>query len=320
MNRNAGQQRAENSMNDAETSQPGPAGENDRGEPIGDPENSRTDAGSMDPSGNSAGSDELDEEIARFSRLSAEMKDCLSGIIRKTKDAVVALEEIQNSVEQKKGELKEVHAIEACAASLKALEEEYRIQKEEFAASMQDRRRQWTEEENLRRKEEEAYMEDLQRRRQQQQQEFERKMVEERSLLRNKMEDELREILQEARDRQRVFEEELQKRERALGNREQECGRLIQELESLMKRLAERRTRDVRGPISPVAPSPAAKACSGDWRSGRDASPGTREPVGRDEGASVISVRRMLLQKNQPGASRIAGEETRDSCTLENNS
>lgn len=301
-------------MKDAETNQPEPAGEDDRGVPVGDPENSGTDADSMSQSENSAGSDELNEEIARFSQLSAEMKDCLSGIIRKTKDAVVALGEIQNSVERKKRELKEVHAIEACAASLRALEEEYRVQKEEFVASVEDRRRQWAEEASLRSKEEEAYREDLQRRRQQQQQEFERKMAEERSLHRNKMEEELRKILQEARDRQRAFEEELQKRERALDSREQECGRLIQELESFMQRLAERKSRDVRDMISP------AKACSGDWRTGRDVYPGTRESVSRDEGSSVISVRRMLLQKNQPGRSRIAGEENRDSHTLENNS
>jgi len=142
-------------MNDAENRQPEPAEEDGGRGHAGDPADSLTDADSTGRPAKSPDSEGLSAEIARFSHLVSEMKDCLSSIISKTKDAVDSFGEIQNSVERKKRELRELHAIEASAASLKELEEAHRIRKEEFAASMEDRRRRWAEEEDLRRREEE---------------------------------------------------------------------------------------------------------------------------------------------------------------------
>jgi hypothetical protein len=309
---------AENSMDDAGTRQPGPPAGNGIGMPAGNPENS-------------SGSNFLPAEIARFSRLSSEIMNCLAKIIRETEDAANTLAEIRSSVERKQRELQEVYAIETSAASLKALEEEHRSQAEKFAASMDERRRHWAEEENLRRTEEEEYRENLKRRRQQEQQVYERKIVEERSSLRNKMEEELRRILQEANDKQSAIEEELQNRERALARREEECGRLIGELELFMKRLAVRKGGIYASALSPMNPAPGTKTGSGEWPpggdsgsssapGGRDDCPAAAEYLNSEESTPVISVRRMLLQRAPLGAPRLTGQKSRDVRPLDSKS
>ena len=251
-------------MNDAETGKPELPAENGGGQTTGDPGGLHKETGSTDRPEKVAGGDDLNGEISRLSRLSSDMRDGLSNIIRKTRTAADKLDEIQNSVERKKQELIELHAIEACVTSLKALEQEHRVREEKFAALMETRRRQWAEEENLRRSE----------------------------------------------------EEELRKRERALNSREEECGRLIQELDSLMKRLAEHKSRNEQGAFSSLASASRTRAYPREWHSGGDPYPGAR----RNEGSPVISVRRMLIQNDAPGASRTAGEENRDLHPFENNS
>jgi chromosome segregation ATPase len=307
-------------MGDTENGQPKPSAEDGVGDTAGNPGDLSAAAGSTARSETPADADDLHGEAVRLSRLSSEMKDCLSNIIRKTRNAAETLDEIQNSLERKKQELKELYAIEACVTSLKALEEEHRVREEKFAALMENRRRQWAEEEDLRRREEEEYGRNLKRRRQQQQQEYERSMIEERSRLRNNMEEELRKILQETRDKQSAREEELQKREQALNGREVECRRLIQELDSLMKRLVERKSRHRQGAFSSLASDSLTRTPSLDRHSGGDPYPDAKESTNRDAGSSVISVRRMLLKADSPGASRIAGGETRDSHPFDNNS
>lgn len=316
-------------MDDAGRKQPDTHGEKGMVMPAGDPGIPLTEENPQDGCENSGDSESLPAEIARISSLSSEMQDCLSSIIRRTKDAADKLEEIRNSVELKRRELKEIYAIEACAASMKALEEEYRIQKEKFAASMENRRRQLAEEEKLRRAEEEEYRESLQRRRQQQQQEYELKMAEERSLFRNRMEEELRKVLQEARDKESAIEEELRKREHALNRREEECGRLIEELELFMKRLAVRRGIDDRGALSSMAPDSGAGDRPGRLRIGGepryssgigsgDIHPGAGEHP--DEDPPVISVRRMLFRRGPLGASRLTPGESGDPHALDSSS
>jgi len=116
-----------------------------------------------------------------------------------------------------------------------------------------------------------------------------------------------------------------------LNSREAECERLIQQLELFMKRLAGRKVGIKEGTFSSTAPASGAKAHSDGWLSSGDSHssgavgsgdtyPGSEESLNRDEGPSVISVRRMLLRKDPPGPSRLAGEETRDPHTLEDNS
>lgn len=187
-------------------------------------------------------------DIERFSRLSSELKDCLSGITRKIIKSLDELKSIQQAITQKKHELKEVYAVETSASALDNLREEHRLKQSEFESFMESQRRLWEEEKALREKEDEEYRQALKLRRKREEEEYNHKLAREQLLVRQKLEEELRQIRRQTIEKQELLKQDLIKREQALKEKELEWVRLIQELEMFMTRLVERTRKkdDVR--------------------------------------------------------------------------
>ena len=252
-------------MNDAEMKRQNPSGENskDTVHPQAESSSEHTDAkehihASVDPKS-------ILSEIEHFFRLSSDMKDCLLSMIQKTKDAVDVLKVIQHETESKKEELKQIHDIEASAVALEKLAEEHQRQKEKFKTFIEEQRRQWAEEKALKEKAETEYWETLNRSRQQEIQEYQKKLSEEKSFLRKKMEEELSAVLHEGREKQKEIVEELNKRERALKDKERECGQLIHELEKYLTGLAARAGQGNKEALSFIQPSKKKTVPTNAW-------------------------------------------------------
>jgi len=272
----------------------------------------------------SADTESLLKEVERFSHLNSDMKDCLLSMIQKTKDVVGALCFVQKAVEKKKKELNYLNDMEASAAELERLAGEHRIQTEKFDGYMKDQRRQWAEEKKLREKEETVYRENLKRSRQEEKKEHKHKLAEEKSTLREKMKEELHGILRQVREEQKEMEEGLDRRERALKKREEECSRLVQELDLLMTKLAVQKRMDNRDVFSSDTVSPKMTTFANRWYASDDAPsvqkvddgpplPGVREDPNEYENPPIMSVREKLLQESPVGAIQANQNENRDS-------
>lgn len=179
-------------------------------------------------------------EIERFSRLTSDLKDCLLNMIHKTKDAMDALGTVERAVEEKKGELKQLHGIETAAVSLEKLIEEHRRQREEFDSFITEQRRHWAEEKALREKEDSEYRENLERCRQQEMQDYARELADEKSAMREKMEEEIHALQSRIHEKQREIEADIENRERVINKKEEDISRLVRELELFMAKLEAR--------------------------------------------------------------------------------
>ncbi len=249
-------------------------------------------------------------DIERFSRLSSELKDCLSGITRKIIESLNELKSIQQDVAGKKQELKELYDIEASAEALQHLNEEHRLKQSEFEGFMEGQRRLWEEEKNLREKEDEEYRQVLKIRRKREEEEYKHKLAREELAARQKLEEELLQLRQQNVEKQELLKQDLLKREKALKEKELEWVRLIQELELFMTGLVERTRKKNAGCVSGVTdPGKGAVPIHADVASDapagirkyaeEDKKPGIAEEPNGNADPSVASVREMLLSQGR---------------------
>jgi preprotein translocase subunit Sss1 len=245
-------------------------------------------------------------DIERFSRLSSELKDCLSGITRKIIDSLDELKSVQQDVAQKKQELKELYDIEASAEALQYLDEEHRLKQSEFEGFMEGQRRLWEEEKNLREKEDKEYRQVLKMSRKREEEEYKHKLAGEELAARQKLEEELLQLRQRNIEKQELLKQDLLKREKALKEKELEWVRLIQELELFMTGLVERTRKKNAGSVSDVTdPGKGAAPMHGDASAGfkkyteDENKPGIAEETDGKADPSVASVREMLLSQGR---------------------
>lgn len=233
-------------------------------------------------------------EIERFSSLSSELRDCLLRIIHKTKDAMEAFSSVEQAVKSKENELKQIHDIEASAAALERLVEQNRRQKEEFENFMEGQRRLWDEEKSLREREDAEYRENLERRRQRDLEDHRRKLDEEKSAIRKEMEAQFDAAQRESLQRRKEIEARFEEREHALKEKEQECARLVRELELFMAGL-EHKARNAGDAFPKTSGSVPA------WTSYGQAGSSAGFPVDSNEDANsrAESERDMLLAKDR---------------------
>jgi len=202
---------------------------------------------------------------------------------------------IEQAVEQKKAELKELHDVEASASALKSLIEEHRSQKEEFEKFIESQRHLWEEEKAKKEREEEEYR---------------RKWSEEQLIIRRNLEEELSVIQQQSIEKHTLLEKDLLKREQVLKNKELEWGNLIRELELFMKRLVARTRRDhtrvssVEVDLQKDAPPVEDSAVSNSPLSCRNLSDekkisGTEGEADESANPSIESIREMLLSQGR---------------------
>ena len=143
-------------------------------------------------------SEGLFNELERFSRLSSDLKKCLSDVAHRLRNSMDELDTVQQMIVQKKAELKKIYDIEASAAALETLIAEHRSQKEEFENFIEAQRHLWEEEKMKKEREEEAYR---------------RKWSEEQLKIRRNLEEELRVIQKQSIEKHEVLERDLIKRE-----------------------------------------------------------------------------------------------------------
>ncbi|MBN2243416.1 MAG: hypothetical protein JW793_12080 [Acidobacteria bacterium] len=197
-------------------------------------------------------------EIERFSRLSCDLKDCLSAITRKIIDSLSELKTVRQALAWKKEELKELCGMETSAAALMKLQEEHRLKQSEFEDFIENRRRLWEEEQERMRKEDEEYRRALGIRRREEEEAFRSRLDREMVLGRQKLEEELRQVRQQEIEKQESLKRDLAEREQALERKELEWIRMIRELELLMTRLMEQTRKKSPGT------EPAAAGCRED--------------------------------------------------------
>ena len=249
-------------------------------------------------------------DIERFSRLSSELKDCLSGITRKIIDSLNDLKSVQQDVARKKQELKELYDIEASAEALQLLNEEHRLKQSEFEGFMESQRRLWEEEKNLREKEDEEYRQVLKIRRKREEEEYKQKLVREELAARQKQEEELLQLRQRNIEKQELLKQDFLRREKALKEKELEWVRLIQELELFMTGLVERTRKRNAGSVPDVTdPGKGALPIHADVASDvpaglkknteGDKKPGIAEEPDANADPSIASVREMLLSQGR---------------------
>lgn len=198
--------------------------------------------------------DEISAEIARFSRLSYDLTEFLSGLSRKIQGWMAELNGIQSQIDLKKEELKRLHEIEAASATLEQLREEQRSRKESFESLMASERRNWDEEKARRRLEEEQYIENLRVQRQREEEEHRQRTAAEEQQARQRLEEELQSLREENRLKLEALEREFAQRELVLKEKETEWTQLVQELEQFMSRLANRTRSHVASPPASSAP------------------------------------------------------------------
>ncbi|MBN2319846.1 MAG: hypothetical protein JXR49_12240 [Acidobacteria bacterium] len=249
-------------------------------------------------------------EIERFSSLSSDLKDCISGITRKIIDSLNELKSVQQAVAQKKQELKQLYNIEESAAALQNLREEHRLKQNEFENFIESQRRLWEEEKALNEKEDEEYRQALKLRRKREEEEYRHRLDREQLVVRQKLEEELRQIRQQNIEKQELMKQDFLKREQALKEKELEWVRLIQELELFMTRLVERTRKKNAGLVSAAkdrkmnaAPTPGGvpsdtSAASEKNMNARE-NPAIAEELDDSAGTSVASVREMLLSQGR---------------------
>ncbi len=249
-------------------------------------------------------------DIERFSHLSSELKDCLSGITRKIINSLNELKSIKQDAAQKKKELMDLFEIEASAATLIKLREEHRLKQSEFENFMENQRRLWEEEKALKEREDEEYRQSQMSRRQQEEEDLKQRLAREETLIRQKLEEELIQIRRQNTEKQELLHRDLMKREQALKKKELEWVKLIQELELFMARLMARthreKTTDVlaagdrrKGSI-PISRGPTSDTVAANGNH-RGAGEKNGIPGDTDERAdpSVTSLREMLLSQER---------------------
>jgi len=267
--------------------------------------------------GNGTGKQESDQnlgdilgEIERFSRISSELKDCISEITRKIINSLDALKSVQQAVAAKRMELKDLFEMETSAAELKKLHEEQRLKQSEFEKVMENQRRLWEDEKALKEKEDEAYRQALKLRREREESDYRERLAREESAIRQKVEEELRLARQQTIEKQELLQQDLVERERALKEKELEWVRLIQELELFMTRLVERtRTKNAVGEVAAMNRNKNSVSPSGGMVAGtpaasihdRDLEVESEAAVVLDDttGPSVAAVRELLLSQER---------------------
>jgi hypothetical protein len=191
-------------------------------------------------------------EIKRFSHLSSDLMECLSGLSRNLQSSLEQLNEIQSEINLKKEELKRLYDIEVSATALHQLREDHRLRKESFEILMESQRNSWEEEKARRAQEDKEFLENLKIQRQREEEEYRQKLAIEQQDARQKVDEEMRALQQENRLKLGALEVDYRHRESILKEKESEWTQLIQELEEFMSRLANHaRSRAVAHSNSP---------------------------------------------------------------------
>ncbi len=184
--------------------------------------------------------EKLSGDIERFSNLSSELTQVMLRLSREIKISSEQLNQIRSEVESRKNELKTIRGIEASAAALERITEDYRQQKESFERVMANQRALWEEEKGNRLREEREYLENLRMRREREEEENRQKWAAEKLKAQQKLEEELNAIQQESLEKQQALERDCLQRELILKEKELEWVQLIQELEQFMSKLTRR--------------------------------------------------------------------------------
>ena len=179
-------------------------------------------------------------DIERFSNLSSELTQVMLRLSREIKISSEQLNRIRSEVESRKNELKTIRGIEASAAALQRITEDYRQQKESFERIMANQRTLWEEEKGNRAREEKEYLENLRMRREREEEENRQKWAAEKLKAQQKLDEELKAIQQESLEKQQALERDCLQRELILKEKELEWVQLIQELEQFMSKLTRR--------------------------------------------------------------------------------
>jgi hypothetical protein len=248
-------------------------------------------------------------DLERFSRLSSDLKKCLSDVELKIKNSVDEFNEVEQAVLNKKAELKEIYDIETSAAALANLVQEHRLKKAEFERFLESQHRLWEEEKKKKKLEEEEYRNALELERQREEEEYEKKWSEKRGIIQQKLEEELRAIQRQSSEQQKLLEIDLLNREQVLKKKELEWDKLIQELELFMTRLLARARKDSLGLIpdrpdiddtptvknNPISDTPPSPENVSDEKEMSD----IRRELDESASSSVASIREMLLSQER---------------------
>jgi DNA repair exonuclease SbcCD ATPase subunit len=246
--------------------------------------------------------EKLAAEIERFSALSSELRDLLSGLSREIKISAEQLNRIRSAIDLKRKELNTLHGIEGTIAELERLNREHLQKKESLDRAIESQRALWEEEKTRRIQEHKEYAENLQIRREREGEEYRQAWAAEKLKARQSLEEELKTIQQEALQKQQALERDCLERELALKEKELEWVQLIQELEQFMSKLI-RRSQAQTAALSaekgnlPASPGTAAGPASpsGEQNSG----PALAGEVPAEPGAAISSLKEMLLSQGR---------------------
>jgi len=172
----------------------------------------------------------LSAQLARFTHLNSELTVVLLGLSREVKNGLNQLNLIRSMIENKKGELKNLHDIEGTIAERDRLIEDSRLEKASFDRMMATQRAEWEAEKARHAREEAEYLENLRLQRQREEEEY-------RTAFQAKMNEELRIVRENNRKQQELLENHYREREQQLQQRGQEWAQLAAEMEQLISKI-----------------------------------------------------------------------------------
>ena len=253
--------------------------------------------------------EKLAAEIERFSTLSSELRDLLSGLSREIKISAEQLNRIRSAIDLQKRELKTLHGIEGTITELERLKQDHLQKKESFDRMVESQRALWEEEKTRRSREQKEHAENLQMRREREEEEYRQAWAAEKLKARQNLEEELKTVQQEALQKQQALERDCLERELALKQKELEWVHLIQELEQFMSKLIRRTQAQtaahsdsaVKENLPAFAETAAPSHDQGSAVSGPasgEQNPGRNE-VAEEPGAAISTLKEMLLSQGR---------------------
>jgi hypothetical protein len=179
-------------------------------------------------------------DIRHFLNISGELTSFLSELSEKIRSSAEQLKMIEQAVELKTEELKQLHNIEAAAAALEQLREDQRREKEQFEILMARQRGSWEKEKAARNQENEEYLDRLRAERQREEEAYRCQLAIEQAKAKQILAEELESIQKKYQANQETLEKDYLGRELGLKQKELEWLQLVQELERFMSKLSKR--------------------------------------------------------------------------------
>jgi colicin import membrane protein len=169
--------------------------------------------------------------------LSVQISKALADVSEHLIGEVQRLAAIREAVTLEREELQRLHKIDIATTAVDQLVQEYASKKQALEAEMSATRAAWDAEEKARERSEKEYDDNLKKQRQREAEEYEYKKALERKKLQDKFDEETRALDKRNREKQEALEKSWQQREAAIKEREDDFGRLQQDVSGFPSRL-----------------------------------------------------------------------------------